>query len=1112
MKRIATFFALVLFLTPMFLHAQWQSAGGPDGGRVNGLYSYSGYVYAGTYAGIFRSSDDGDSWEAVYGGINPSGVYRFAVHDGLFFAGTAMSNVLVSTDGGTTWTEAASGSGSHVQSFVSRTSGLYVGSIWGGVTRTTDYGQTWEELNTGLPVPRLSCLAEAGTALLAGIGGGGLYRSTDEGASWTDVSNPAPSGQLHCAVQHQGDVYASFLGNGVYKSTDAGLSWSRILTSTYVYDLISDGARVYGVDNTRLWYTDDGGNTWTERTLTGSPAGGYCIEKIGGRLLVGHIAGGVTVSLDDGVTWSESSDGLRATNINAVLKSGQNLYASVQDAGLRRSTDNGATWTVLPVQRNGSVLSERNGTLFYGTSNGLYSSTDDGDSWQLINGTGYAFRSMFNAPSVMYAGASNGSVLASTDDGVSWTKRGEIGVATDIGSIVDNGTVLMAGTSNEGIFVSTDDGATWEQRNNGLGANPSSQDLIYTDGAWYSARTPGLYRSTDDGLNWQVIPNAIRQSNSYSITAVQGGIVAGTYDGGVYFYDTDDSVWTDIGNGYLGVVVQTLAAFGDSVYLGSGADGLWLRAVSDFKPSPEIAVSPASLDFGTVATTLTKKLNVEVENISDAAVRLRTATIVGPDAAAFSAVFSGSTLLYHGEKSRVEVSFAPSELRSYSAELVISSNDVSTPEHRIALTGKGLEVPAARVEPLSYDFGDVERGMEKDMTFHVYNDGNLDLEVQMPKLVGSDAASFSLTGSAMTIAAADSGSFTVRFAPDADGLKQATVQLQTNDPSKLLVEIPVSGTGVRPDRPEIFVTPTAINFPPTDVGSRSTETIRVENHGGADLLVYRTLMAGTGRNAFIARDGDSLTIVPDGFAEITVEFQPEDNLPYSATLRISSNDPSIPSFPVFLSGLGQGDDSPVIELEKSSISFGFVAVGSSRTEDLKITNVGRSPLNLTGFSFQGFGADQFALQNGSVTTLGPNQSTTITVAFVPTSDGVKHADLVVMSNDPVLPNALVTLTGNGIVSSVEDEAMPTRTAILQSLPSPVRSVARIPVLLQNKAHVRIELFDLLGNSITMLQDGELSAGKHFIAFNATALPSGVYFCRLYTTDVLRVRKIVVDKR
>jgi hypothetical protein len=243
--------------------------------------------------------------------------------------------------------------------------------------------------------------------------------------------------------------------------------------------------------------------------------------------------------------------------------------------------------------------------------------------------------------------------------------------------------------------------------------------------------------------------------------------------------------------------------------------------------------------------------------------------------------------------------------------------------------------------------------------------------------------------------------------------------------------------------------------------------------------------------------------------EVSIEFTPAAPLPYGATMTIQSNDPDIPAFPVILSGLGTGKSEPDIELDRSVINFLSINVGSRGVETVTIRNAGILPLVISGFSMQGLGAGEFAIENGSPGTLQPSHEMTISLAFAPTQSGVHSATFIIASNDPDMPNALVSLTGNALVTSVDDHAAAPQTLLLQNHPNPAAGSTVLPFMLRQRTHVRVELFDLLGRPLLLLHDAELPAGSHSLRLNAAVLPAGVYIYRLSTDRDVLTRKFVV---
>lgn len=1114
MRHLASLLVAVVVLFPQSVSAQWQSLNGPQGGAVYTLASYGGNLFAGTAGSIFRSTDGGSSWELRQGELGPGGVSSFTEHAGSIFAGNSGQRLLRSSDGGSTWSEVASGNGSVVKDMLSKGNALYTASLWRGIWRTTDLGQTWEERNSGLPETRSNVFIAVGPAFVVGLPGGGLYRSTDDGVNWTDISSSVPAGEARLACVHQGDAFVFFAGSGILRSTDDGVTWNPTTATGNYYALYSDGSRLYATTSQDLLFSDDAGTSWTTRSLKSQSGRGVSILKTAGGLFVAHLVQGVTVSTDEGQNWEVRSNGLYATKVQSIYSKGTAYFAAVQDAGLFQSTNGGGSWAPLQVDpnvRDVRDMVEHGNMLLCGSEDAIHYSTDGGTTWSISTGSAYSISCLSRGGSGLFAGTFQGEVLASTDGGLNWVLRGDLGTGDDINAIIDNGTVLMASTQGDGTFVSTDGGASWEQRNNGIEGSLTSESLAYKNGVWYRGKSPGLYRSWNDGANWFVQRNSVRSSSVYRMHPVDGGLVCGTYNHGVYFYDTRDSVWTKISDGYQGSAVFALHEDQGNVLLGSYANGAWIRSVSDLRPSPEIAFDPQGVDFGTVDLGGNRTERVAIENVGEGTVRLRSYAVEGTDAAAFSLTLAGDDVLHAGASTAIDIQFSPTEARTYSAELVVTSNDIKAETRRVPLSGSGLQAPVIRVVPASYDYGDVETGKEKEMTFAVHNDGNATLEVQLPVIEGADATSFTHSGTALSIPPSELRNVSAKFVPVSEGQKNAALVLVSNDPSQPRLEITLTGTGIRPAQPDIYVDRPSINFPTTDVGNMRAERLRIENRGGMDLEISSTSVTGNGSAAFTVVDGGSMTIAPGNQHELTVEFRPAAIQPYGATLVIQSNDPDIPTFRVLLSGRGTGDPSPEIELDRTSVSYGSVPVGGTRNESVVISNIGNEPLIITGFRLQGLGSDQFIFVQADTATLERNQKLTAIIAFAPSKSGLHRADLIIMSNDPITPNVLLTLTGDAIVSSSDRPPLPPATVLMQNHPNPAAQLTLFPFQLKERGHVRIEILDLLGRSVHTLRDAVLNPGMHRVQLDVSSFRTGVYLCRMTTGRTVSTRRFIVRR-
>ena len=90
---------------------------------------------------------------------------------------------------------------------------------------------------------------------------------------------------------------------------------------------------------------------------------------------------------------------------------------------------------------------------------------------------------------------------------------------------------------------------------------------------------------------------------------------------------------------------------------------------------------------------------------------------------------------------------------------------------------------------------------------------------------------------------------------------------------------------------------------------------------------------------------------------------------------------------------------------------------------------------------------------------------------------------------------------------------PTRFELRQNAPNPFAATTDIGFDLPTEAHVKIEIFDLLGRRIRTLADRSWNAGRHSVRWDRTTergerLSSGVFLCRM-TADGFRDQKRMV---
>jgi hypothetical protein len=85
----------------------------------------------------------------------------------------------------------------------------------------------------------------------------------------------------------------------------------------------------------------------------------------------------------------------------------------------------------------------------------------------------------------------------------------------------------------------------------------------------------------------------------------------------------------------------------------------------------------------------------------------------------------------------------------------------------------------------------------------------------------------------------------------------------------------------------------------------------------------------------------------------------------------------------------------------------------------------------------------------------------------------------------------------GYVTSVsEPQLQPNRAFLAQNFPNPFNPSTTLSYELPVRSNVTLKIFNLLGQEVAILVFGEKEAGRYSIEWNASNVPSGVYFCRL----------------
>jgi uncharacterized protein (DUF362 family) len=82
-------------------------------------------------------------------------------------------------------------------------------------------------------------------------------------------------------------------------------------------------------------------------------------------------------------------------------------------------------------------------------------------------------------------------------------------------------------------------------------------------------------------------------------------------------------------------------------------------------------------------------------------------------------------------------------------------------------------------------------------------------------------------------------------------------------------------------------------------------------------------------------------------------------------------------------------------------------------------------------------------------------------------------------------------------------------ALSQNFPNPFNPSTTIQYYVPRSGDVLVEVFDMRGVRVATLVDGTVLAGDHAIVWNASSMPSGTYFLRLFYDGFSLVRKVLL---
>ena len=259
------------------------------------------------------------------------------------------------------------------------------------------------------------------------------------------------------------------------------------------------------------------------------------------------------------------------------------------------------------------------------------------------------------------------------------------------------------------------------------------------------------------------------------------------------------------------------------------------------------------------------------------------------------------------------------------------------------LSGDGI--PEINVNPASITFPslDASSGLNATEVVIVSNVGDADLHISDIYL-SDDTGPFSFSAiSSPLIPPSGTAQFAVTFAPDTAANNIGSVLIESDDPDRPVVEIPLTGIGIAPI---IDITPSAYDFGTLYVGCDSEQLLTITNVGTAELIIsnfnFSTASSDLTFDSLETTHGTlPWSIQPNQSMDISVNYNPYDEVLDQAFLTVTSNDPYTPDVLVTQNGNGEifGEGQDQFEQPIKGATDILFAVDRSCSMDEDITNV-----------------------------------------------------------------------------------------------------------------------------------------------------------------------------
>ncbi len=596
---------ITIFFSSYYLAGQWNPTNGPVGGIVNSIIEHNGVVFAasGGNGGIYYLQEN-QNWKLLFNELpNNNTINALATNSSYIFSAHTLHGIFRSSNMGSNWEGVNNGISTFGISILSlHTDGddIYAGSYVDGFYISENNGDSWVMKSNGLvgAANRIASITKSGNTLFISTPLG-IYKSENNADSWVLSSNGIPLDKLYSsAIFSKNNYILAGTIAGLYRSTDNGETWTITgagVIVNFVEGISEHNGVLYVCANGKVAKSEDDGLTWTDMSNGLTQFGTvHSILACDEGLFCSFSLLGVFKYNTSTNIWNEFTSGIANLRVRSLCRTGNRLFAVTEDADfglISYSDDNGETW-IKSINGSSQIgylsIFSANGMLLAGSfGNFLYTSNNNGASWSHVSYPEFpkSYISNFAENNGVFFAASifaGSDVYRSFDNASTWEATNTPGQG-DIQIVHNSNGILYAGRT-DGVFRTSDNGDSWTKSSGGLSDIPfikaigSDDEYIYT-----STNSEGLWRSNNQGDDWELVMDPGLQNYVTAIANRDGYMFVSTKTTGIYYSEDYGDTWVEYSEGLLSELesgniplVYTLQIKGDSIYCGLNSYGTWV--------------------------------------------------------------------------------------------------------------------------------------------------------------------------------------------------------------------------------------------------------------------------------------------------------------------------------------------------------------------------------------------------------------------------------------------------------------------------------------------------------------------------------------------------------